>query len=383
MIAIRQNARLGAWYFWYFAFIGAFQPYFSLYLQSLGFAAGRIALLMSLGQFMRLLAPLLWSWLAEAGGRRVRIVVGSSVAAFLCFLSVFASQDFVVLVVGMGLMHFFLSASLPLVEALTLGHLGKRPEGYGRIRLWGSVGFIMAVAGVGALLDAAPMAALLWVSAALLGGTVLCAVTLAEAPMGAGHGHGRLRDALRSRRVVFLFAAGLFMTAAHGPLYVFYSIHMVALGYGKTAVGLLWTLGVVAEILVFLAMPRLAGRVSLRALLLACFALAVGRFLMIGWLAAMPWLAVLAQLLHGATFGAHHAATMSALNHWFAPGQQARGQALYGSVAYGAGGLGGALLAGELWQRGGAALAFSAAALLAAVGWVLVWKGVPEDAAVQ
>ena len=72
--------RLSAWYFWYFAFVGAFQPYFALYLQSIGLSAGRIAVLMSLGQFMRLLAPLLWSWLADSGGHRVRIVVVSTAA---------------------------------------------------------------------------------------------------------------------------------------------------------------------------------------------------------------------------------------------------------------------------------------------------------------
>jgi PPP family 3-phenylpropionic acid transporter len=76
-LTFQPHGRLAVWYFWYFAFIGAFLPYFALYLQSLGFSAGRIAVLMSLGQFMRLLAPLLWSWLADSGGHRVRIVVVS------------------------------------------------------------------------------------------------------------------------------------------------------------------------------------------------------------------------------------------------------------------------------------------------------------------
>jgi MFS family permease len=94
------------------------------------------------------------------------------------------------------------------------------------------------------------------------------------------------------------------MTAAHGALYVFYSIHLVAQGYGKALVGLLWTLGVVAEIVVFLLMPRISLRVSMRAILLVCFVLAALRFLVIGWAADFIWLLVLAQLLHGASFGA-------------------------------------------------------------------------------
>ncbi|MDZ4255744.1 MAG: MFS transporter [Sulfuritalea sp.] len=378
---MEQSTRLSAWYFWYFAFIGAFLPYFALYLQSIGLSAGRIAILMSLGQFMRLLAPLLWSWLADSGGRRVRIVIASAAASLASFSVVFLTRDFVGLLIGMAILHFFWSASLPLVEALTLGHLVAAPERYGRIRLWGSVGFIFTVMGVGFLLDAAPISSQLWVSWGLLLGTLVSALTLTEVPARAGQAAGPILVVLRQRKVVFLLGAGLLMSAAHGALYVFYSIHLVAQGYGKTLVGLLWTLGVVAEIFVFLFMPRISKRVSLRQILLACFALAVLRFLLIGWTVEFIGLLVFAQLLHGASFGAHHAATMAALNRWFVASQQARAQALYGSVAYGAGGLGGALLAGALWESAGAAITFSAASLLALFGLAMVWRGVPADSA--
>ena len=375
-----QSLRLSAWYFWYFAFIGAFLPYFSLYLQSIGLSAGRIAILMSLGQLMRLIAPLIWTWLADAGGRRVQIVVASTAAAFFSFAAVFLTQDFVGLLIGMAVLHFFWSASLPLVEAITLGHLASTPERYGRIRLWGSVGFIIAVAGVGWLLDAAPISAVLWVSWALLLGALLSALTLSEAPVvSAAHqpdAGGRLWS---QPKVLYLLAAGLFMTAAHGTLYVFLSIHLVASGYGKSMVGLLWTLGVVAEIVVFLYMPRISRVASLRTILLICFALAAVRFAMIGWAATMLWLMLIAQVLHGASFGAHHAATVAALNRWFSAGQQARAQALYGSIAYGAGGLAGALLAGELWERAGPQVAFGSSSVLAIIGLLLVWHGVPAD----
>ena len=378
-----MGPRLSVWYFWYFAFFGAFQPYFALYLQSIGLSAGRIAVLMSLGQFMRLLAPLLWSWLADSGGRRVRIVVASTAASLASFSVVFLTQEFVGLLVGMAIVHFFWSASLPLVEALTLGHLAASPERYGRIRLWGSVGFIGAVMGVGLLLDSMPIGSQLWVCWALLLGTFLSTLTLAEVREHAGQVAGPILDVLRQRKVGFLFAAGLMMTAAHGALYVFYSIHLVAHGYGKTLVGLLWTLGVVAEIVVFLVMPRISAMLSMRRILLACFALAVLRFMLIGWTVEFIGLLVFAQVLHGASFGAHHAATMAALNRWFVPGQQARAQALYGSVAYGAGGMGGALLAGALWESVGAGVTFSAASLLALIGMILVWRGVPGDSVVE
>lgn len=378
---LHQHGRLAVWYFWYFAFIGAFLPYFTLYLQSIGLSAARIAVLMSLGQFMRLAAPLLWSWLADRGGSRVQVVVASAAASLASFSVVFLTQEFAGLLVGMAIMHFFWSASLPLVEALTLGHLAAHPERYGRIRLWGSVGFIVTVLGVGLLLDVAPIRSQLWVSWVLLLGGLASALTLTEAAAHAGPAARPIVQVLRQRKVAFLLGAGMLMSAAHGALYVFYSIHLVAQGYGKTLVGLLWTLGVVAEIFVFLLMPRISRRTSLRRILLGCFALAVLRFLLIGWTVGFVVLLVFAQLLHGASFGAHHAATMAALNRWFAASQQARAQALYGSVAYGAGGLGGALLAGALWESAGAAITFSAASLLALIGLILVWRGVPGDSA--
>lgn len=376
---MNQARRLSAWYFWYFAFVGVFQPYFSLYLQSLAMSAGRIAVLMSLGQMIRLVAPLFWGWLADHAGQRVKIVVMSTGAALASFSAVFLTQDFLGLLLSLTVLHFFWSASLPLVEALTLAHLTDHPEHYGRIRLWGSVGFIFAVLGMGWLLDILPITLLLWVGWALLSGTVVSALLLKEAVPGAIHTASSLRMVLSQPKVVFLLVAGLFMIAAHGVLYVFYSIHLVAHGYGKTVVGLLWTLGVLAEIIVFLLMPRIAQRVSLRHLLLACFALAVLRFMLIGWQVDSLSVLFFAQCLHGATFGAHHVATMAALNRWFSSGQQARAQAIYGSVAYGIGGLTGGLLAGALWESAGPAMTFSVSALLALIGFCLVWHGVPAS----
>lgn len=372
-----QAYRLSAWYFCYFGFIGAFQPYFSLYLQTLGMSAERIAVLMSLNQLMRMGAPLCWSWLADRGGRRVRIMVVSLLAALAGFSLLFWARDFWTLLFVLATLHFFWSASLPLAEALTLGHLAGRPEAYGRIRLWGSVGYIVTVTATGWLLDVSPIETLLWVSWTLVLLTGLFSLRLKEATTPAHHFAQAVAQTWRQPRVVFLLLSSLCMVAAHGALYVFYSIHLVAHGYDKTTVGLLWMLGVLAEVLVFFYMPKFAGGMSLRRLLLACFALAALRFALIGWVADVMWLLLFAQVLHGASFGAHHAAAMMALSHWFPPQQQARAQALYGGAAYGLGGLLGALLAGVLWARGGASLAFGAAAGLALLGWWLVWRGIP------
>lgn len=373
---MHSHWRLSAWYFFYFAYIGAFAPYFTLYLQSLSFSAWDIGVLMSVGQVMRLLAPVLWGWLADRLGRRIPVVRLSAILSVVGFFVFFFTVEFWGVFAGMCAMTFFWSASLPLVEALTLDHLKGRTEDYGRIRLWGSVGFVAAVLGVGALLDAAPLTTLLWVCVLILAGIVACAAALEESPPNVvARSHPPLRLGLLRPEVLALLAACFFMSAAHGPLYVFFSIHLVDHGYGKTLVGALWSLGVIAEILVFLLMPGMIRRHSPRAILLASFALAVLRFLLIGWQVDSLPLLLAAQVMHGATFGAFHVAAVTALNRWFPSQQQGRVQALYGSVSFGAGGMLGNLFSGEAWTSLGPEWTYTVGAVLAFVGWLLVWRG--------
>ncbi len=371
--------RLAAWYFFYFAFVGAFAPYFTLYLQDIGQSAWEIGVLMSVPQVMRLLAPNLWGWLADHLGLRAAVVKLAAFGSVAGFCGFFFTRDYAAMLAAMALVWFFWSAALPLVEAMTLDRLAGQTERYGSIRLWGSIGFIVSVLGLGAVLDQLAISAVLWACLLILACVLASALTLAEPKVGAGGTAPPVGKQLRQPAVVALLAACFFMSVAHGPLYVFYSIHLVDHGYDKMAVGMLWSLGVVAEIFVFMAMPRLMRRVSLRVILLASFALAVLRFLLIGWAADFPWVLLFAQLLHGATFGAYHAGAMAVLIRWFEPAQQARVQGVYGSISFGAGGMVGGLVSGQAWDSLGAGMTYSLAALFAAVGWVLVWRGLSSD----
>jgi PPP family 3-phenylpropionic acid transporter len=376
--------RLSAYYFFYFAFVGAFSPYFGLYLSSIAFSAADIAIVMSLMQVMRILAPSLWGWLADRIGARVPIVRAAGLASLCGFLVFFSTEQFIGVFIAMALMSFFWSASLPLVEALTLEHLKSGVSRYGGIRVWGSIGFVAAVLVLGDVLERTGLGAVLWACSLLLAGIFLCSMCVPEAPAHAGGAGGirPLRAVLRRGPVAGLFGAAFFMSCAHGALYVFYSIYLDEHGYGKRLIGGLWTLGVVAEIGVFLAMPWLLRRFTLRALLLLALLAAVIRFLIIGWaVSSLVWLAG-AQLLHGLTFGAFHAGSVAALNQWFDARQQARAQALYGSVSFGAGGMAGGLLAGWLWAPFGGVWAFSVSALFAVAGYALLraqWR--PDGAA--
>jgi PPP family 3-phenylpropionic acid transporter len=371
--------RLAAWYFFYFAFVGAFAPYFTLYLQDIGHSAWEIGVLMSVPQVMRLLAPNLWGWLADHLGHRTPIVRAAAWCSVIGFSGFFITRAYFPMLAAMALVWFFWSASLPLVEAMTLDQLRQQPDRYGRVRVWGSVGFIVSVLGIGALLDHLPISALLWACSAILLCVLICAQLLPNEKVGAGGTAVALGARLRQPEALALLAACFFMSVAHGPLYVFFSIHLVDHGYDTSSVGMFWALGVIAEIGVFLLMPRMMRKVSLRTILLASFALAVLRFLLIGWAADFLLLLLIAQVLHGATFGAYHAASMAVLTRWFEPKQQARIQGLYGSISFGAGGMIGGLLSGEIWDRLGAGATYTVASMCAAMGLVLIWRGLPSS----
>lgn len=376
--------RLSAYYFFYFAFVGAFSPYFGLYLQSLSFSAWDIGLLMSQMQLMRLCAPYLWGALADRLAQRVGIVRLAALLSLLGFSAFFIVQSFVAMLVAMALLAFFWSAALPLVEMLTFDHLREDRGRYSRIRLWGSIGFIIAVMATGALLDVAPPVGVLWACWLILIGILFYALVLPEAPpLPHPRDAQPIADILRQPRVLALMAACFAMSAAHGAFYIFYSIHLDANGYSKTEVGLLWSLGVVAEIVLFMLMARLSARYSLRTILLACFAAAVVRFLMMGWGVESAAIMIFTQLLHGLTFGAYHASAIAAVNQWFPGKAQGRGQALYSSLSFGAGGLLGALISGRTWDWLGAGWTFTLGSVFALIGFLLIWGWVDGNATVS
>ena len=377
-------ARLAAYYFAFFAHAGAYVSYFSLYLASRELTAGEIAICVAMPQVARIVAPALWGWLADtwgeryAGARRA-IIVFSAFAMLAGFVALPFQERTAAIALTLLLLSFFSAGAAPLVEAITLSAIEAKPGGrggqYGPIRLWGSIGFILAVLGVGAWLDRADASILTDILIALSAVTCVASLALPTGDVHARHAGLRFGAVLRRPEVIAFFAACFCMTAAHGTLYVFYTIYLEQAGYSKTMIGVLWTVGVIAEVLLFLRLPQLMRRFSLRALLLASFICAAIRFPVIGWGVDSLLLLAAAQLLHAATFGVFHAASVAAVHRLFPGGLAARGQALYSSIAYGLGGAAGSLIAGWSWAALGPSMSFAISALFGAAGVVLVaWK---------
>ena len=370
------HLNLSAFYFFYFAYLGAFAPFFALYLTSVGMTAVEIGVLMALPQLTRILAPHLWGWLADHTGRRIGVVRISGAAGMIAFLGVFTGDSFALLFVVLFAMMFFWSAALPLVEATTLSKLGDDTARYGRIRVWGSVGFIAAVVAVGYLIDATGPRSVLWVISGLMAGMLLLSFTLAEArPEPHESDDLPVWQIVRKPVVLAVIGASALMAAAHGPYYTFYTIHLVDHGYSKSAAGWLWALGVICEIGIFIWMSRLYRAFTLRSILIASTLLAALRFVVIGWGADSIVLLLAAQTLHAASFGSFHAAAIGVVHKLFRGRHQARGQAIYGSLAYGLGGTAGGLASGYAWGGLGAGPTFTLAAGSALLAAAVLWRG--------
>lgn len=366
--------RLAGFYFFYFAYIGAFAPFFSVYLEAAGLTPVEIGAVMALPQVTRIVAPNLWGWLADAGGNRMRVVRVTTLVGALCWLGMFAGGGFLWICAVIFALCFFFSAALPLMEAATLTHIGEHTGRYGNIRLWGSLGYIAAVVLVGYALDIFPVQALIWIVLACILGTLAFTFLVPEAEPPA-HASDALpiADILKRPAVIALIVACALMAVAHGPYYTFYSIHLVGHGYSKGLTGWLWALGVICEIAVFMRLPRLYAAFTLRGILIASFALAAVRFLLIGWAPDSLALLLFAQVLHAASFGSFHAAAIGIVHQLFRGRHQARGQTIYGSLTYGVGGALGSVASGYAWSGLGAAYTFTFAAACALAGLLILW----------
>jgi PPP family 3-phenylpropionic acid transporter len=279
------------------------------------------------------------------------------------------SSTFLHFFIVMILLNMFTSAQGPLSEALMLSEMRGDLTHYGRLRLWGSVGFIGTVTLAGQLLDWFGVGLTPWIVLSVLALVLAASLRMQESPHTLSlHAAPSVAALLKRREVAAFFVSTFLMIAAHASIYVFYSLYLAQNGYSKTVIGLMWSLGVVAEIVFFFYQTPIFRWMGVEKLMLASLLLAALRFLMIGFGTQSLLLLLLAQVLHAASFGAHHSASVMTMQRWFAGALQARGQALYTSISYGMGGTLGSLVLSAFWDKSGAHAVYLTAAALALGG---------------
>ncbi|WP_232023508.1 MFS transporter [Thiomicrorhabdus aquaedulcis] len=361
----------------YFSVLGALLPYLGLYLQTLQFTPVQIGQLLAVLLGTKIIAPNIWGWLADRSGHSIKWVRLATGLCLLAALGLVWFEQFWGLFFSILFFSFFWHASLPQFESYTFGCLGDDKHRYGQIRLWGSVGFIVAVLAVGWQIetfsvrvlpwDLLILLALVWLSAFLVKDTHKApAVTQSQ----------NFWVILRQPTVLSLLVVSFLVQLSHGVYYGFFTIHLSGLGFDKTTIAWLWALGVLAEVAVFFYMRTIFKHATVRWLILVSVALTAVRWLMNSYLAdSLGWMTV-AQLLHAASFGLFHAAAIHLINEHFSGAHQGKGQAVFAASSHGLGGALGMLLAGYAWAYGGAQLSYVLSALSVMLAFLIAYRWV-------
>jgi PPP family 3-phenylpropionic acid transporter len=370
--------RLSGFYFFYFATLGGFLPYWSLYLENIKFNALEIGELSALMVATKVIAPNLAGWVADHTGKSLRIIRIASFFAALIFVGFLYKDNYLwVAMVTIGF-SFFWNAALPQFEAATLFHLKKEPHRYSQIRLWGSIGFIVTVLTVGRFIELLTIDYLPELIICLLSFIWLVSLVMPEADSRVpDEDSGTVLNIIKKPEIIAFFVVYMLLQLAHGPYYVFYSIYLNQFNYTPTMIGFLWALGVSAEIILFVSMKRILTWISLRTILLISVFLSICRWLIIAFFVESLPLMICAQLLHAATFGSSHVVAIHLVHKYFGTNHQGKGRALYSSLSFGLGGMLGSLYSGYFWDLYGAWFVYSMAAVSCFLAFIIafIWVG--------
>ncbi|MFW1634646.1 MFS transporter [Acinetobacter oleivorans] len=369
------TARLSGFYFFYYSIVGTFMPYWNLYLQDQGFNYQEIGVLSSIAIVTRFFAPLVWGWVADKSGKRMLLVRLATWMESCIWLAIFiVPNTFQSIALLMLIFSFFQNAILAQFEGVTLFWLGdQKAKLYGKIRKWGSVGFIVGVFVIGALLEIVPISMLPILLLIIASLAFIWSFTIRE-PDGAPTSQKKLEPllpVLRRPTVAAFFTIEFILLFSHAPFYSFYSNFLKSLNFSTTEIGFLWAMGVFAEIFMFSIASKIFQRFSWRSLVVVCLLVTSIRWMLVALFSHYFVGQLFAQCLHAFSFGLFHLIAMRVIFQNFSAGQQGRGQALY-STMWGLGVAFGSVLAGHFWKILSGELIFMCASVVVLLGLCFV-----------
>ncbi len=356
-------------------------PYWSLYLEDQGFNYQEIGILSSIAIITRFFAPFIWGWIADKSGKRMRLVrIATWMESCIWFAIFMIPNTFQSIALLMLIFSFFQNAILAQFEGVTLFWLGEqRSKLYGKIRKWGSVGFIVGVFSIGALLEIIPIAMLpvLLLSVAFLAFIWSFTIQETDSAPRSQTTLEPLLPILKRPHIFAFFAIEFILLFSHAPFYSFYSNYLKEADFTTTEIGFLWAVGVIAEIIMFAYAHLFLSRYSLKNLVSLCLIMTSIRWMVAGLFSNSFIAQFAAQTIHAFSFGLFHLIAMRMIFQNFSAGQQGRGQALY-STMWGLGVAFGSILAGHYWKIYGGSIIFISASGIVLLG--LLWvKWLPSQ----
>ena len=336
-------------YFMYFGVLGVYLPFFNLYCYHLDFSGAQIGLLSGLRSATLVIFPFMWGMLADRFARRKSIYLFCNLMAALIWSTFLFTRAFTPMLLITGFYGIFYAPLISFLEAYSMDILGEDKKAYGRVRLWGSISFIIVVTALGPLIDRFGIA--LIVPIILVGAFCQTAGALKlpamPAPVKRREAHA---PQMEWRRVAVFLFCGFLMLVSHGTYYGFFSIHLEQIGLPSTFIGIAWAVAVAAEITVMFYSSRLFEYVSLEKVLLFSFIMAALRWGLL-YLFTAPAVILATQILHACTYGTFHMASIIYMDRLTPSGAKTFGQAANNAITYGLGLMVGFLLNGALFER--------------------------------
>lgn len=359
---------------------GVFLPYWPVWLKGQGLSSGEIGILLSLPNWVRVFADPLIAQRADRTGNRKTPMLWLAGIYVLTIVAFPVSSNFWWLAGLSVIIGFTFSPLLPLGTTITVHECKARDLDYGRVRLWGSLAFIVASYGAGWVLDGTSVEWIVWML--FIAGIVNFAITTrmpdpqTDRPLRSGSSLIYLL-----RKPVFLIYLGCigFAQGAHGTYYSFASVHWESVGYSHEMIGVFWSIGVIAEIVLFAVGGRFVrGRHPGHLFALGALA-GILRWTVLGT-SDQLWMIILVQPLHAMTFGLTHLAAVSFIARAIPAQLATSAQSLMATLSMGV------FLGSSIWASGPlyelygahayyAMTALSGIALVFAIWLVRSWRG--------
>lgn len=363
--------QLSTSYFFYFSILGLVVPFVGVFLDGKGFSSTEIGEILAIVTASKIFGPSLWAILADKTGQQLTIIRLGAFLAVGFFSFLFWLNNYWPITFILAIFSLFWTAILPQLEVMTLNSVRRSPKIYARIRLWGSVGFIVMAVLAGDLIERYSHDAFTFLGLAVLIALYLSTLVLKQPKIHLSHmtATSTIKSKVLNFSFIVFFVAGLMLQISFGPYYSFFALFLRDLEYTGIVIGLMIGFAVVAEIIVFIYVGELFKSFTIKIILIFSLFITAIRWILLAQYGDDFWILLFSQLMHAASFGLYHSASILFIRQHFDANQQSRGQALFVGGIYGIGGAIGAYLAGLFWLDGlGAQTSFNLAAVTVLVG---------------
>ncbi len=358
MVSASSLHHIRLFYAAYFAAMGIVLPFFPVYLAGRGLDVAAIGMFTGLLSVAKVLAPPFAGHALDRNREPGRFILFALLAAaLLAFVFPWAASNWMLALAVLAFGSLW-AAVLPLTDGLSVAVSEAALIDYGRLRVWGSIGFVAASLLGGVWLVGSDAANFPYWLAGLMLVAACSARGFPERSVVIGNS-GKI-DGNAGRAFGWLLLVGFLMQASHGAYYGFFSLYLLQSGYAGWQVGGFWVLGVLAEIVLMWRFSRPVAEASPAWMLSCCLLLAALRWLGLALTTGLIWL-ILLQLLHAASFAAFHINAVTWVQRLAPSHRRASAQAWYSASGFGLGTALGIMGCGWIATRNGGVADFSSA----------------------